>query len=134
MTEYTETFFRLCGVALLTAIAALTVSELSKTVGIPIRLVGKLLLYGGIFALSASLFSRISAFSSWEAAERFHGLLYRSLGIAMTAEIVADVCRDLHEGSLASLVETAGKLVILAMALPTVEEVLRVVDGLLGSV
>ena len=75
-------------------------------------------------------------FAAWqtEARAKLAELLCKSLGIALIAEIVSGICRDLGDGGLSVLVETAGKLVILGMALPVLEELIRVVDGLLSAV
>ncbi|MBP3347806.1 MAG: stage III sporulation protein AD [Clostridia bacterium] len=48
-------------------------------------------------------------------------------GIALVAEFAASVCNDCGQGSLASRVETAGKVVILSISIP-------IIMGLLDTV
>lgn len=59
-------------------------------------------------------------------------IILKALGIAFVAEIAAGVCRDGGEGGLATWVETAGKLAILLLSLPLIEEILETVKALLG--
>ena len=118
MTTQAEPFYRLCGAALLAVLATAVLSELSKTLGTSVRLSGRLLLYGGILVLAAPILAKITAFAEGYVSGELAELLCKSLGIALIAEIVSGICRDLGDGGLSVLVETAGKLVILGMALP----------------
>ncbi|MEW5785651.1 MAG: stage III sporulation protein AD [Bacillota bacterium] len=51
--------------------------------------------------------------------------LLRVIGIAYLAEFGAQVCRDAGEGSIASRIELAAKVIILVMAVPIVVEVME---------
>ncbi len=57
--------------------------------------------------------------------------LLKILGIAYIAEFGAQICRDAGEGTIASKVEMAGKILILLLALPIFTAVLQVVMRLL---
>lgn len=54
------------------------------------------------------------------------------VGIAYMGEFGAQLCRDAGQGSLASKVELGGKILILTMTLPMVEEILLTVAGFLS--
>lgn len=51
--------------------------------------------------------------------------LLRVIGIAYLAEFGAQACRDAGEGSIASRIELAAKVMIMVMALPVVVEVME---------
>ncbi len=53
--------------------------------------------------------------------------ILKIIGIAYIAEIGAQVCRDAQEGSVASKVELAGKILILVLAMPIVMAILDTV-------
>lgn len=57
--------------------------------------------------------------------------LLRVIGIAYLAEFGAQVCRDAGEGSIASRVELAAKVIILALAVPIVVEVMETIIRLI---
>ncbi|CEO89892.1 MAG TPA: stage III sporulation protein AD [Syntrophaceticus sp.] len=57
--------------------------------------------------------------------------LLKILGIAYIAEFGAQICRDAGEGTIASKIELAGKILILLLALPIFTAVLQVVVRLL---
>lgn len=54
------------------------------------------------------------------------------VGVAYMGEFGAQLCRDAGQGSLASKVELGGKILILTMTLPMVEEILLTVAGFLS--
>jgi len=51
--------------------------------------------------------------------------LLRVIGIAYLAEFGAQACRDAGEGSIASRIELAAKVIILVMAVPIVMEIME---------
>lgn len=57
--------------------------------------------------------------------------LLKILGIAYIAEFGAQICRDAGEGTIASKIEMAGKILILLLAIPIITAVLEVVVRLL---
>ena len=57
--------------------------------------------------------------------------LLRIIGIAYISEFGAQVCRDAGEGATASKIELAGKVLILALAMPLVVVVLETITGLI---
>ncbi len=59
-------------------------------------------------------------------------ILVKALGIAFLTEVAAGICRDSGEATLASWVETAGKLELLILALPLIERILDTAGELLN--
>lgn len=57
----------------------------------------------------------------------YGGTVIKALGIATVTQICADVCRDSGEGSAASGVELIGRLEILLLCLPMLEDILTTV-------
>ena len=58
-------------------------------------------------------------------------ILFKVLGVAVTAQIGADICRDHAQNSLASKVELAGKVCMIVLMLPLVKAFLDMVLGIL---
>ena len=52
-------------------------------------------------------------------------ILLKALGIGLTAQTVADICRDSGENAIASKVELVGKLEILLISLPLIESIIK---------
>ena len=58
-------------------------------------------------------------------------ILFKTLGICFLVQFASD--NDAGESSLASKIELAGKVLIITMALPLFEQVIKIVSGLLGG-
>lgn len=59
-------------------------------------------------------------------------VLLKIIGVAYLAELGANVSRDAGEGAIASKIELAGKVLVLALAVPIFSAVVDVVLGLLS--
>ena len=55
----------------------------------------------------------------------------KAIGIAYIAEFGSQLCRDAGEGAIASKLETAGKVLILVLAIPLIVAVLETIVKLL---
>lgn len=53
--------------------------------------------------------------------------VFKILGIAYIASFCSEICKDAGEGSLASKVEFAGKILILVLAIPIIMAVLQAI-------
>ncbi len=56
----------------------------------------------------------------------------KTIAIAYVASFGAQICRDAGEQTIASVVELAGKIVIMLVALPVLQAILYSVLGILG--
>ena len=63
----------------------------------------------------------------WETVE---GLL-RILAVAIVTHICATICRDCGESTLGGYLELGGKVEIIALTLPMIEEIVEVATGIL---
>ncbi|MCX7843269.1 MAG: stage III sporulation protein AD [Clostridia bacterium] len=53
--------------------------------------------------------------------------LLKIIGIAYIAEFGAEICKDAGEGSIASKVELAGKVIIMVLAVPIITSLLELI-------
>ncbi|MBQ2757029.1 MAG: hypothetical protein IJF31_00965 [Clostridia bacterium] len=122
---------QLSGIALLGAMTILLLRELRATAAVPVRLVTTLVLLGAAVGLYAPLLSRIHTLFSLSGGADLAGAVLRAVGIGLICEWTAGFCRDLGEGSVAEGVVLFGKLEILLLALPLLDELLKVIGELL---
>ena len=66
-------------------------------------------------------------------ASEYAKILFKTLGVCFLVQFASDSCNDAGESSLASKIELAGKVLIITMALPLFEQVIKIVSGLLGG-
>jgi len=96
-----------------------------------VRMGGSILLFGAlIFSLSEALEVLRGLFST-SGAERYADRMIRALGLSFLTAICSNLCRDTGESTLASGVEMAGKLAIVWLSLPLVEEIMEMAARIL---
>lgn len=122
--------FQVVGIGLTGAVLAVYVKESNKEIAVLISLATGLVLF--IYALSkVGVVINILA----ELAERaninmfYLTIVLKIMGIAYIAEFGAQICRDAGEGSTATKIEFAAKILVMVLALPIImalmESVLR---------
>lgn len=61
------------------------------------------------------------------------GILLKSIGICYICQFSADSCRDAGQGALAGKVELAGKLAVVLLCLPLLEEIINYAVNIIGG-
>ncbi|MBE6589594.1 MAG: hypothetical protein E7643_05390 [Ruminococcaceae bacterium] len=126
------TLIKVCMLAV-AGIAATAIIKQWKSDFLPLVRLGILLLLGTVLlTLSSPLFSYVRALTQYSGSTAHAELLFKALGIALLAQISADVCRECGESSLATGVELTGKIEILLLCLPMIGELLKIAEELLS--
>lgn len=71
-----------------------------------------------------------SMVSGLEETSAYLKIMFKVLGIALITQIISDLCRDSGESALASQTEVAAKIFIVALILPLLQAVVKVITGL----
>ena len=58
-------------------------------------------------------------------------MLAKALGVCVTTQLAADICRDGGSAALANIVEMGGRLLVLSLALPLIKSVAELAVGLI---
>lgn len=53
-------------------------------------------------------------------------IIFKALGICILTQLASDICRDCGESALATKMELAGKIVILAVAMPMITSIAQI--------
>jgi stage III sporulation protein AD len=62
---------------------------------------------------------------------QYIGVALKVAGIACITDLGAQLCKDAGEGAIAAKVELGGRLVLLLLAIPVVEDLLKMVNELM---
>ena len=123
---------RICGLAVLCAVAAMILARLGGDFVGPVRLAGSVLIFGVLIFGVEEVLSTLRDLFSASGASRYMELMLRALGLSFLTSLCADLCRDSGEVSIAGGVEMAGKLSITALCLPLVGEILAMATEILS--
>lgn len=125
------TILKLCMVALL-ILASSTVIKQWKSDFVPLVRIGAVVLFGTLLIASARpLLSLINTLGNDAGVSQYVEIILKGLGIVILTQICSDICRDSGEGTLAGHIETVGKLELLLLCIPLIEEILTTAKKLL---
>lgn len=131
-----EIMMRACGVGVLVALCLAVIGRVAGGYGFALRICGAVLLFGIfllIFGESVDALRAVATTASGNgfAADAF-GVMLKGLGVALLGRFCADICRDCGEQTLASGVESVGRIVIFALSLPMLSDILSLAGEILG--
>ena len=123
---------KICMIALL-GVALSTIIKQWKADFLPLIRLAFVILFGtAAMSLISPLLRFLSLFEEMEALREWIALPIKALGIAILTQICADICKESGENSLGNGVELVGKLEILLLCLPLMEQILSVAKELLS--
>ncbi len=124
---------KLCSFALLGVCAALVVKQWKGDLLPLLRLAITLGIGTVLFSAATPLFAYVKRLLEESGLGSLYvEILFKALGIALLTSVCANICRECGESSAAAGVELAGKLEILLLSLPLINEILEVAQGLLA--
>ncbi len=122
---------KLCMIAVMGVVIAMIVKQW-KADWLPLIRMGLALLFATVILGAATpLIEYIHTLTETVGAQKYTDPLLKALGVAVLTQCCGEICRESGESSIATGVETAGKVEILLISLPLIDEILRVARSLL---
>ncbi len=90
------------------------------------------ILVGAVLSWAAPLVAYLKDLTGISALSEYAEFLFKSLGIAWLTQCCADICREGGESGAANGVELAGKVELLLLSLPLINDILKVTQELLS--
>ena len=122
------------------ALAALIVRQVKPELALFVQLGGVLavaLLLMGVLQDLLAVVQGILQFAPGGAGDAVFGgnstytMLVKALGVCITTQLAADICRDSGSNSLANTVELGGRLLVLGLILPLLKSIAELAVGLI---
>ncbi len=127
------TILKLC-MATLLIVTASSIIRSWKSDFLPLIRIGSIVLFGVLLIASTEpLLSLIATLGTGIGigSTQYVETILKGIGIVFLTQICADICRDSGEGALAGHIETVGKLELLLLCVPLIEEILATAEKLL---
>ncbi len=126
--------FKICGIAVLCSVVGAVLGRTLGGMATALKMAGLCLVLGGAVALTGEITEQVSLLTGIERTADYVSVMTKALGITVLCRICSDVCRDCGDASLASAVESVGKLTLVALALPMIwglaEHAVALAEGL----
>ncbi|MBO4354022.1 MAG: hypothetical protein J5860_03670 [Clostridia bacterium] len=114
---------QISGVALVAAFAVGILKIYRSDLVFPVSAVAVVVIVGAAVSMIAPATEYVSYLSEAAGFSAYFEAVLKALGISVIADTAAGMCRDGGHATLASKVEFAAKIMILALALPIIKEI-----------
>ncbi len=125
---------KILGVALICACVAVVLRSAGKDFSVMIKVVSAALLAGGVIICASPLIEFITDISEGTQINTYLSVMLKALGVAYLTHICASVCKDCGEETVAGYAELAGKIEMLIIALPLIEELITIAEDLVQMI
>lgn len=125
--------FRIAAIALITAFCALVLKDVKSELALLVAFAGGVIVILSVVDYFSDIFSVISSVAEKAGlAKSVVTLLFKVIAVGYITEFSASLIEDAGLTSLSEKVVLAGKLMIVAAALPTVVELFNFIAGMLS--
>ena len=122
----TDTYlFKVIGLAVICVLAGILVKQMKNEISFAVKSAGSLLAFGVVILSLQDVLNRTVNVFLIGGFSEYIEIILKALGVAILTHVVSCICKDSGEGTLAGVVEFAGKVEILILSLPMIEELLR---------
>ena len=118
---------KVCFFAILCTVVGVVIKNIKPEFSPLIRIAGSVAVSTLALSIILPIVTYIRSLFSGSSLGEYGDAVIKALGIAALTQICADICRDSGEGSAASGVELIGKLEILLLCIPMIEDILTTV-------
>lgn len=122
--------FKICAIGIICSILCVIVKNYQSSFVIPTRLAGIIVLYTLVLAILSPIINYLVKIMGNCVPTENIGLIMKSICIAYLTHITSNICKDCGESSLAIGIDTIGKIEILVLSIPLIEEIIKISEDL----
>lgn len=129
-----QNIVKILGVAIMCACVAVVIKNANKDFSSIVKVMSATILAGGVMICASPLIEFVTDISEGTQINTYLSVMLKALGIAFLTHICASVCRDCGEQTIAGYAELAGKIEMLIIALPLIEELITIAEDLVQMI
>lgn len=116
---------KICAIGVICAIACILLKNIRQEFLIPTRLAGIVLIFSILFIVINPLLEYLNTLFSYSLPLEDFKILLKVLGIAYITQISSEICRESGENSIAVGIESAGKIEIIILSIPLINNLIE---------
>ncbi len=127
-----EILVKIIGIAIITTVAVLIIKQLKPELAVVVGLAGSIIIVIIIVNMLGSVFNIFDGIVERTGVDKeLFVVVLKIIGVGYLTEFSANLCLDAGVNSMADKIMLAGKVVIMLMALPIINNLLEIVYGLM---
>ncbi len=126
--------FIICVSAVVAAVFAVLLKKYNPEIAMLTTLITGVIIFSAVLSALSPAIELLNRFSTLApGADENVGILLKSIGICYICQFSADSCRDSGQSALASKIELAGKVAVVLLCLPLLEEIVNLAMSIIGG-
>ena len=121
---------KICATGIICAVLCVIMRAYNTSFLIPSKIAGIIVVYSLIIVFLSPLIQYFTSIIGNIISIDNLKLMLKSISIAYITQITSDVCRDCGEQNLATGIDTVGKIEIIILALPLVDDIIKISEEL----
>lgn len=123
--------FKIYGIGMICALICVLIKHQNSSFVVPTRVAGLIMIYAIIIALISPLMDYLSKLMEITFSLEYVEIIVKALCIAYVSQITSDICKDCGEATLASALDTVGKIEILILSLPLIDKMIKLSEEMI---
>ena len=123
--------FKICAIGIVFAIVCVLIKNYRGEFLIPVRLAAIVLIFGVVVLLISPIVKFLNNIMGQTLPLEYIEIILKTLAIAYMTQISSEMCRESGESSIAFGIETVGKIEIVILSLPLINNIISMAGELL---
>lgn len=123
--------FKICAIGIVFAMVCVLIKNYRGEFLIPTRLASIIIIFGAVTLLVSPVIKFINSIMGQTISLEYMEIILKTLAIAYMTQISAEICRECGENSIAFGIETVGKIEIVILSIPLINNIISISRELL---
>lgn len=120
-----DVIIKICALGVLCAVTYVAIGQITGSFSAALRVAGTVMVMTVGISIVSDIISSVLEWEMPSLAQECITLLFRALGICVLCRISSDVCKDCGITSLSLAIESAGKMVLVLMSMPSIANIVE---------
>ena len=122
---------KICAIGIMCAIVCVLIKHYRSEFSMPARLGSVILIFGILIGMLSPIFTYLKELMGVSISSEYSAIIIKAVGISYLTQISSELCRECGEGSIATGIETVGKIEMIVLSFPLINKILLMSEELL---
>ena len=122
---------KICAIGIMCAIICVLIKHYRSEFSMPARLGSVILIFGILIGMLSPIFTYLKELMGVSISSEYSAIIIKAVGISYLTQISSELCRECGEGSIATGIETVGKIEMIVLSFPLINKILLMSEELL---
>lgn len=123
---------KICALGIMCALICVLIKNYRAEFTIPSKLGSIVLIFGIVFTLLSPVAEYIKDIMGNTLSSEYSAIIMKALGIGYLTQISSELCRESGEGAIATGIETVGKIELIILSFPLINNIFKISEELLS--